>query len=242
MLTHTELPEGYALLALVEPDVEEIEPDRQLQPLDEATITLLRRETRIGLALGPVRQVAAVVPDRSGYDVPLICVIQAHPESDVRWSRLVVDLSASPGAVVADMSPGLVEGEHPIEIETTMGAGLTFQVASSVLGAELAPQITRRRTVYCPRLTSSGVGFTAAYWDFRASDRQFLHVNEELRLLVDAPSGVPVDAKVTMRVRIMPRGVGRAIRLTGKLGTTERLCRLAEPVAPTPDIPDRPHG
>ncbi|MFD7026464.1 hypothetical protein ACFWAR_00270 [Streptomyces sp. NPDC059917] len=234
MQTHTELPHGYELLDLVEPEVAEHEPDRQLEPLDESTITLLRRETRIGLARGPVRRVEAAPPGRSGYDVPLICVIQTHPESDVRWSRLVVDLSASQGAVVADMAPGLVEGEHPVEIETTLGAGLTFQMASSLIGAELAPQITRRRTVYCPRITSSGIGFTTAYWDFRASDQAFLHVNEELRLLVDAPAGVPVDAKVTMRVRVMPRGLGRVIRLTGKLGTTERLCRLADPAPSQP--------
>ncbi|WP_329274630.1 hypothetical protein [Streptomyces sp. NBC_00691] len=240
MRTHTELPEGYELLDMVEPVVEEHEPDRQLAPIDEATITLLRRATRIGLALGPVRQVEDSLPGRSGYDVPLIFVIQTHPESVVRWSRLVVDLSASRGTVVADMSPVLVDGEHPVEIETTMGAGLTFQVASSLVGAELTPQITRRRTVYCPRITSSGVGFTTAYWDFRASDQEFLHVNEELRLLVDAPLGAPVDAKVTMRVRIMPRGLGRVIRLTGKLGTSEKLFRLAEPAAAASDPLDSP--
>ncbi|KDN87685.1 hypothetical protein [Kitasatospora cheerisanensis] len=229
METPFELPDGYRLLDLVEPAVDENEPDRHLEPLDEETVSLLRRRTRIGLARGPVREVAADRPGRVGYDIPLICVIQAHPETNVRWSRLVVDLSVSPGAVVADMSPVLVDGEHPVEVETTVGAGLTFQLASSVLGGALNPQLTRRRTVYCPRITSSGTGFTAAYWDFRASDREFLHVNEELRLLVDAPAGAPVDATVTMRVRIMPRGALRVVRLTGKLGTSEKRCRLAEP-------------
>ncbi|MFJ8924670.1 hypothetical protein B046DRAFT_06972 [Streptomyces sp. LamerLS-316] len=229
MLTLPELPEGYELLDLVEPAVVENEPDRHLQPLDEATVRLMRRETRIGLARGPVRQVESHVPGHVGHDISLICVIQTHPESFVRWSRLVIDLSATGGAVVADMSPSLVEGEHPVEIETTLGGGLTFQVAASAVGAELVPQMTRRRTLYCPRITSSGIGFTTAYWDFRASDQEFLHVNEELRLLVDAPAGVPVEAKVTMRVRVMPRGIARIVRLTGKLGTREKLCRLAGP-------------
>ncbi|MEU5657148.1 hypothetical protein ABZ802_16210 [Streptomyces sp. NPDC047737] len=229
MLTRPELPEGYELLDLVEPAVVETEPDRHLQPLDEATVRLLRRETRIGLARGPVRQVETQVSGHVGHDISLICVVQTHPESFVRWSRLVIDLSATGGAVVADMSPSLIEGEHPVEVETTLGGGLTFQVATAAVGAELMPQITRRRTLYCPRITSSGIGFTTAYWDFRASDQEFLHVNEELRLLVDAPVGVPVDAKVTMRVRVMPRGIGRLVRLTGKLGTSETLCRLAGP-------------
>ncbi|MEI5103081.1 hypothetical protein RB200_36745 [Streptomyces sp. PmtG] len=227
MLTAAGLPAGFELIDLVTPAVEEDERDRDAAPVDETTVRLLRRETRIGLARGEVRRVPGAAAGRAGYDIPLICVVQTHPETDVRWSRLVIDLSVSPGALVADMSPTLVEGESPVELETTMGAGLSFNVAASALGAQLSPQVTRRKTVYCPRITSSGVGFTTAYWDFRTSDREFLHVNEELRLLVSAPDGAPVEAAVTLRARIVPKGIGRVVRLTGKLGGIESRCRFA---------------
>ncbi|MCI3934429.1 hypothetical protein [Streptomyces sp. AN091965] len=227
MLTATGLPAGYELIGLVTPAVDEDDLDRAPAPVGETTVTLLRRETRIGLARGAVRRVPGTEPGRTGYDIPLICVVQTHPETDVRWSRLVIDLSLSPGVVVADMSPALVDGESPVELETTLGAGLSFSVAASGLGAQLSPQVTRRKTVYCPRITSSGVGFTTAYWDFRTSDRAFLHVNEELRLLVSAPENTPVEASVTLRARIVPKGLGRVLRLTGKLGGVDARCRLA---------------
>ncbi|MFF1926478.1 hypothetical protein ACFVW8_38685, partial [Streptomyces sp. NPDC058221] len=159
-------------------------------------------------------------------DIPLICVVQTHPESQVRWSRLVLNLSPTPGTTIADMSPVLVEGEVPQEIETTLGANLSFSVSGTPLGFEAGPQVVRRRTVYCPRITSSGIGLTTAYWDFRASGQEFLHVNEELRLLVRAPAGRPVDARVTLRARVLPRGVGRIVRMSGKLGRLDGLCRL----------------
>ncbi len=220
------LPPGFDLLGLVTPAVEEDEPDRAYQRVDEATVSLLRRETRIGLARGEVTAVDTGDPAVQGYDIPLICVVQTHPECTVRWSRLVIDLSPSPGATIADMSPTLVEGEEPIEIETSLGAGLSFSAAGAALGADLTPQLIRRRTVYCPRITSSGVGFSTAYWDFHASDREFLHVNEELRLLVRAPAAVAVDAVVTMRARVLPRGLGRVVRFSGKLAGFEGTCRL----------------
>ncbi|MEV7416248.1 hypothetical protein [Streptomyces sp. NPDC089919] len=216
-----QLPQGYALLGLMTPVVEDEESDRGYERIDEATVSLLRRETRIGLARGPVTAVDG------GYDIPLMCVVQTHPESSVRWTRLVLDLSPTPGATVADMSPVLVEGGTPVEIETSLGAGLGFSVAGTPLGAEVTPQVLRRRTVYCPRITSSGIGFATAYWDFRASDREFLHVNEELRLLVQAPPATPVQATVTLRTRIRPRGLARALRLSGKLATLDAPCRLA---------------
>ncbi|MEV6201770.1 hypothetical protein AB0M64_17600 [Streptomyces sp. NPDC051771] len=222
------LPDGFTLLGLVEPAVEEDEADRAFTTLDEATVRVLRRETRIGLALGGITRVDAG-DGGYAYDIPLICVVQTHPESTVSWSRLVLDLSPTPGAVVADMSPVLVEGDTPQEIETSLGANLTFDVVGAPLGLEAGPQVLRRRTVYCPRITSSGIGFSTVYWDFRASDREFLHVNEELRLLVHTPSEAPVDARVTLRARVKPRGLGRFVRLSGKLAGFEGPCRLATP-------------
>ncbi|MGW0856178.1 hypothetical protein [Streptomyces sp. NPDC002690] len=65
------------------------------------------------------------------------------------------------------------------------------------------------------------------YWDFRASDQEFLHVNEELRLLVRAPAGTPVDAIVALRTRVVPRGLGRALRLPGKVAGLDGRCRPA---------------
>ncbi|WP_329031247.1 hypothetical protein OIE71_00090 [Streptomyces sp. NBC_01725] len=221
-----QLPTGYDLLGLITPTVEENEPDRAFAPVDEATIRLLRRETRIGLARGTVTPVEADDPATQVYDIPLMCVVQTHPECAVRWSRLVLDLSPTPGATIVDMAPALVEGTTPMEIETTLGADLGFDVVGSVLTAQATPQILRRRTVYCPRITSSGVGFATAYWDFRASDQEFLHVNEELRLLVRAPVGTPVDAAVTLRTRVVPRGLGRVLRLSGKVAGLDGTCRL----------------
>ncbi|ROQ35101.1 hypothetical protein EDD98_4155 [Streptomyces sp. PanSC19] len=220
------LPDGFRMVGIVEPTVEEDEADRSFTTVDEATVRLLRRETRIGLARGRVTPVDTDEPGVHGYDIPLILVVQTHPESTVAWSRLVLDLSPTPGATISDMSPSLVEGETPQEIETTLGANLTFSVAGTPLGVEAGPEVLRRRTVYCPRITSSGIGFPTAYWDFRASDREFLHVNEELRLLVRAPADRPVDAVVTLRTRVRPKGLGRFLRLSGKLAGIDGSFRL----------------
>lgn len=135
-----QLPTGYDLLGLITPTVEENEPDRAFAPVDEATIRLLRRETRIGLARGTVTPVEADDPATQVYDIPLMCVVQTHPECAVRWSRLVLDLSPTPGATIVDMAPALVEGTTPMEIETTLGADLGFDVVGSVLTAQATPR------------------------------------------------------------------------------------------------------
>lgn len=220
-------PQEFELLALIEPEADEDRDQRGFEAVDEEMIRTVRRETRIGLARGTVQSVVAGEPGRRGYDIPLICIVQTHPECVVHWSRLVLDLSVTTGARVEDMAPVLVDGEEPMEIETTLGVGLSFDTAVAGIGAELTPQITRRRTVYCPRITSSGIGFPAACWDFRASDREFLHVNEELRLLASAPHGAPLQARVTLRARVAPRGLARVLNLTGKLGVLDVVRRLA---------------
>ncbi|MER5432318.1 hypothetical protein [Streptomyces sp. NPDC002588] len=227
VLLSRELPDRFELLALVEPEVEEDRDERGFEAVHEEVIRTMRRETRIGLARGTVQSLGTGEPGRRGYDIPLICVVQTHPECTVRWSRLVLDLSVTAGARVEDMAPILVEGQEPVEIETTLGVGLSFDTVVAGLGAELTPQVTRRRTVYCPRITSSGIGFPAACWDFRASDQEFLHVNEELRLLASAPDGAPLKARVTLRARVVPRGFARVVGLTGKLGVLDVVSLLA---------------
>ena len=52
--------------------------------------------------------------------------LQAHPECVYNWARIIVDLSSTQDAVIADMSPRDVT-DVPLEVETTLESTFRFR-------------------------------------------------------------------------------------------------------------------
>lgn len=196
--------------------------------IGDQVIRLLLRENRIALAKGKsaLVQPAGAEPGISYYDVPLICVVHSHPECRFCWSRLVVDLSPTRGARICDMVPGEVEGDNPVELKTTFGGGLKFETVAKILNTELTGEYTTSRTVYYPKIVSSGPGFTRGYWDFLALSSDYLHANRELRLLISAPADVHVQARFNLRAKVRLAGTTRLIPLLVRSGEIDETYRL----------------
>jgi hypothetical protein len=193
--------------------------------IGDEDIRLVLRRNRIALAKGR----SALVPGEDGivgYDVPLICVVHSDPRCRFRWSRLQIDLSPTPDARIADMVPREVVDDRPVELTTTIGLGLKFAVLPKVLGAELTPQYSQKRTVYYPQIVSSGTNFIRGYWDFLALDKQYLHADRDLRLLVSAPAGHAVWARFHLRATVRMEGVAGMIPLLARSGDIEGTYRL----------------
>jgi hypothetical protein len=152
--------------------------------------------------------------------VSLICVIFPHPECRFLWSRLTVDLTPTPGARIRDMAPREVRGKKPIKLKTTLGVAFTFTSVS------VNQEYTASRTHYFPEIMSSGVGFTKGYWDFQAQGDEYLHANRELRLLISAPAGVPVQAGFNLRARVSFSGAAGIIPLLARSGAIAETHRL----------------
>lgn len=177
-----------------------------LEIVDDQRVRLLLRENRLALLKGPARRQppsAAAWPGFDYYDITLVCQAHAHPQCRFSWVRLIVDLSDTGGAQIRDMSPREVKS-GPVELETKVGLGLKFEVAS--VGLELAPERTTKRTVYYPEIVTSGVDSMAGWWDFRAVAGDDLHVDRELRLLVAALTGEPVNAKFHVQAEVTLKG------------------------------------
>ena len=157
-------------------------------------------------------------------DVPLLFALQAHPECVYNWARMVVDLSSTQDAIIADMSPRDVS-DVPVEVETGIGLEVSLSVITKAVDIGAKPELSRKRTVFFPTVAATGTGFRKAYWDFYAKAGDYLHADNELHLLISAPSAVPVTATFTIRAKIRFRGLARLIPL---------LCRTGGLDAPAP--------
>lgn len=102
--------------------------------IDDRDLSLLRHQNRIAIALGPV----TVLDCNSGEedlryrDISLLCVLHPAPRCHFRSATLAVDLRATEGALVRDMAPRDVRGEHPVELTTTVRMGLSYDIVPSV--------------------------------------------------------------------------------------------------------------
>lgn len=105
---------------------------------------MLLRKNRIALARGAVAAVPSGQDDVAAYDVPLACVVHAHPHCSIQWSWLLIDLSPTEGARISDMAPREVADDHPVELTTTVGVGLKFEILAKTLSAELKPEVTAK--------------------------------------------------------------------------------------------------
>lgn len=222
---------NFAIAAYVELEVDEQEVDRsRYTPVEERTLRLLGRENRVGVAVRAPRPAETSEPGMSAYDIGLMLVVHAHPECRFVWSRLVVDLSNPPGAVVEDMVPAEVE-TNPVEVETRVGAGLKFTTVLKAVDIELKPEMARKRTVHFPTVTASGTGFHKAYWDFMANGNDYLHTNRELRLLVSAPAGAPVVASMTIRARLRLPGLPNLVPMRKRANLVSTVELVSEAAA-----------
>lgn len=195
--------------------------------IGDKEIHLLLRGNRLALKKGKSSKVQGVDPNLAYYDIPLICVVHSDPRCRFRWSRLLVDLSPTNGALICDMFPREVQGDKPVELKTSIGIGLKFETVAKVLSAEVSPEYTTSRTVYRPRIVSSGSGFTKGYWDFLSlAANDYLHVNRELRLLVSAPTGVGVRARFNLRAEVTFDGVAGMLPLLTRRGEINEIYTL----------------
>jgi hypothetical protein len=197
--------------------------------IGDQDIRLILRENRIALAKGKtilIQPPEDAEPGLAYHDVPLICVVHSHPECRFRWARLMIDLSPTKGAKIRDMAPREVRGDKPVELKTSVSAGFKFETAAKVLSAEVKPEYTNSRTVYYPEIVSAGPNFTRGYWDFLALTSDYLHANRELRLLVSAQSGVPVQARFNLRAKVKFAGAMGLIPLLARSGEVNETYRL----------------
>lgn len=202
----------------IDPDETTRDDPQQAEPvLSDETIKLLRRDNRVGIARGnpsPVTSSAAK-PGRSVVIVPLFFALQAHPECVYRWARIVIDLSPTNDAIITEMYPSDVQ-DLPVEIKKNYGAELSLSIAAVKVG--LHPETSQERTVFFPVVAAAGTGFHKAYWDFYPKAGDYLHADKELFLAIEAPSGIPVMATLTVRARVSFRGLKRLIPLLARTG------------------------
>ncbi|MEU0744197.1 hypothetical protein [Streptomyces sp. NPDC006134] len=221
--------DDFALVEEFTLDVDEQEPGRsEYTASEERTLRLPGYENRVGVAIRAPEPAAEPGPGRAAYDIAPMPVVHAHPGCRFVWSRLVVDPTASPGAVIHDMVPDQVE-DTAVEGETRVGAGLRFATVLNSVDITAPPELTRRRTVRLPTVTASGTGFPKTYWDFTAKGGDCLHANRELRLLVSVPAGTPVVGSFAVRARLRVPGLRNLVPVRKKGGLDSTVVLVPGP-------------
>ncbi|HEX5402074.1 MAG TPA: hypothetical protein VFX16_07215 [Pseudonocardiaceae bacterium] len=219
------MSENWQLLFEAELDVDDDGGMRGSTIVADEEVLVRGRPNRIALALGdPIALGPTPESDAVGWDIPLRCVI--HPEADCHFqsAKLVVDLRATPGAIVRDMAPREVRGEHPVEITTTIGANLSFQIGTVATG-ELKRDRETKETTHYPVVLTSGRGFDRAVWDFRSTKDADLHPDRELRLLATVPPGAALVARFNFRSQVAVAG-GRVLPMLRRKNEVDRTYQL----------------
>ncbi len=197
--------------------------------VSDEDLRFLRRENRVAVARAAPAEVrsADLPPGTAAYHVPLLFVLHAHPECAFTYARLQVDLTPTPGSTVIDMSPREVQ-ELPMEIESRRVVGLSFKAVPSVFDLSTSHEQALTQTMYVPTLTTSGVGFTKACWDFYPRSG-YLHADQELHMLLRAPADTPVLAGLTVRAKVTRRGRRGGFPLLARVRDVHRPVHLAGP-------------
>jgi len=194
-------------------------------------LPLLQRQNRVALAVGEVQPGTQVPGDARliCYEVPLRCVLHPAAGCHFREAKLVVDLRATPGARVRDMTPRDVRGDHPVEITTTVSAGLSFEIMPAVPGVELKRDRSVSRKVYQPEILASGRGFERAVWTFRSIPGEYLHSEREVRLLVSTPAVGELQAEFNLRAQVALDGARAVVPLLRKRAEVRYTYNLLSP-------------
>jgi hypothetical protein len=162
------------------------------RPREEA-IKLVGKPNRLGLLRGEATGLLYDDGRRTLLDLPLRCMAHAHPECRFRYVRVVAEFAPPEGASdddlrIEDLSPHDVRGKEPVKITTKYSGKLSFEFQTLKLGPEVAAETSQETNVYFPEITSSGIGFGVAVWDFTAIEPAPLHVDRDLRILVSLPT------------------------------------------------------
>lgn len=194
-------------------------------------LPLLQRQNRVALAVGEKPRGRRVPGDPKliCYEIQLRCVLHPAAGCHFREAKLVVDLRATPGARVRDMAPRDVRGDHPVEITTTVSAGLSFEIIPAVPGVELKRDRSVSRKVYQPEILASGRGFERAVWTFRSIPGEYLHSEREVRLLASTPAGGGLHAGFNLRAQVALDGVRAVVPLFRKRAEVDQTYNLLGP-------------
>jgi hypothetical protein len=206
----------------IDPDVEQERDEPPLEEvLDDDTISLLRRANRVAIARAPTLPVtgAAVPADREARILALLFVLQAHPDCTFAWSRMIVDFNPTPDSIIRDLAPRDV-ADVPVEIQTSGAVELSLSAVAKAVDLSVKPELSHKRTVYFPTMSSGGVGFRKAFWDFYPKGDNYLNTDKELKILLESPAGVPVSAMITVRAKVRFRGMQRLIPLLARTKDT----------------------
>lgn len=210
-------------------DVDESAGERNTEIVGDQDVRLLGKDNRIALSLGDVVSLGPTSrPGMLGYDTVLRCVIHPHPGCHFRSAKLVVDLTATPNAVVLDMAPREVRGTSPVEVTTRIGTGLSLEMVPSVVAGEVQRERSTRQTVHQPVVLTSGRGMACALWDFRSAQDADLQPDRELRLVVAAPAGTSLAARFNLRAEIALGASGRVVRFMRRKTEIDRTYRLID--------------
>jgi hypothetical protein len=162
------------------------------------------QENRFGLAKGKTTKLSNCEgreSNKAHYVFPLTCVLHPHPECYFRWAQLEVDLTHTEGAIIRDLFPCEVQSDRPTELKSGIGVGLKFKLLQA---ASVEPKLeySTNRSVYYPKITSSGVNFRKASWSFLSKSGESIPASQELYLLISAPANVPVLATFDMKANV----------------------------------------
>jgi hypothetical protein len=204
-------------------DADELERASPNVIIDEAYRSL-GRDSRLGLARGPATTIRD--GDAVYHHIPFRCVLHPHPECRFDWARLTMDLSEPTATTIVDMAPIEVQGETPVEIETTTGIVRTLNAKVVPVTGELSATKKQKQSVYFPRILTSGIGFSSGYWDFLAHGDEFLHANRDLHLLLRADTPGPIEARIVVRARLHHQGSRRLIPLLARRTTITKRFHL----------------
>jgi len=184
--------------------------------LDES-IKLLARENRVGISIQPLKQLEVPSENKKLADLKLICLAHAHPECEYKWVTATVNFSKQQGVIIKDLSPREIVG-NPVRMKTTYNGGINFEVEATPVkaGIEFGKEQQVEKEVYFPEITSSGIGFASAQWEFKAGERAKLHVDRDLRLLLEYPYSTKfVSVKFILRAEVSVKGILSYIPLVG---------------------------
>lgn len=183
--------------------------------MDES-IRVLARGNTIGVSVQPLTE--SSIGDKKLVDMKMICVAQAHPECEYKWVTATIRFPSNEGYLIKDMSPRKVTGK-PAKLTTTYNGGLSFEIEATPVKAvaELGKEQQTEKEIFYPEVIGSGVGFSHAQWEFSDGDHAKLHVDRELRLLVEHPGLINVvKVTITLRAEVFVKGILSYIPLVGR--------------------------
>jgi hypothetical protein len=186
--------------------------------LIDESIKILARKNRLGISVKPLQQTEFPAEDKKFADLKIVCLAHADPECEFKWVTFTAGFSKMQGVIIKDMSPRKVVG-NPVKMTTTYKSGANFdvEIAPVAAGVSIGRDQQAEREVYFPEITGSGVGFSHAQWDFKAGDQADLHVDRDLRLLLEYPYLTKfISVKFTIRAEVSVKGLLSYIPLVGK--------------------------